>query len=170
MRPTPNQLIRGIRDLLRQSVAPEVVSDQGILSLRKIMGILREFDWDEAAFVLSRENDALRAMACEIVAWSDEDARRSVALHPVLDRLQAILEAPESSDSFAAIRLLNDAYRHAIGAFLDAVDHADVPGCLAAAAALRGSFARRLANLGGCAVALKPSGNPLSAPGGGEAG
>lgn len=60
---TARELIKAVRELLRDAVMPEVKSDIARARLQQVMATLRDVDWDEAPLALLRENNALRALA-----------------------------------------------------------------------------------------------------------
>ncbi|MCC7099861.1 MAG: hypothetical protein IT500_09745 [Rubrivivax sp.] len=60
---TARELIKAVRELLRDVVLPEVKSDIARARLQQVMATLRDVDWDEAPLALLRENDALRTLA-----------------------------------------------------------------------------------------------------------
>jgi hypothetical protein len=141
MMPTPNEIARGIRELLRQDIAPEMKGERAVASLRKIMAILRDVDWDDAAFRLMRENAQLEAIAEDILAWigAAPDARFDDAQA----KLRGAVERGSAEDRFAALHQRNLRYRQAIAAFIDAASRAEAAGLTA----LRQRAAARLVAL-----------------------
>jgi hypothetical protein len=125
MRPDPADLIEGVRDLLRRTIAPELRSEQAILALRRIMVVLRDTDWNEAGFELMRENDVLRRLANDVIAWNGGAPSAAV------ESLRVLAEADAPQASYAAARALNSAYRYAFARLMDErKDAADLRGLL----------------------------------------
>src|SRR3546814_11159057 len=67
MKPSTNEIIAGVRNLLRKEIAPVADSEQAALTLRRIMVVLRETDWDEAAFHLLREIAVFQVLGRKII-------------------------------------------------------------------------------------------------------
>src|SRR5690606_33760499 len=68
----PGEAAEGIRKLLRATIGPELGSEQAVFTLRRIMTILRETNWDDAAFALMAENAALCTLAAQVGSVLDE--------------------------------------------------------------------------------------------------
>lgn len=113
MTPSPNQLIKGVRDLLRTSIGPELQSEQARFHLRKVMAVLRGTDWDEAAFALAREVAALQGVIAEASAW--------VAAHPQygLSAPDAALPGDAHLQGFALVQANHAACRRALAGFIE---------------------------------------------------
>jgi len=114
MRTTPEAAIEGVRRLLREAVGPELTSEQAVFTLRRIMAVLRETDWNDAGFALFRENEMLQALGLEILASRGES--RPVDPEP----LRAIVARPCRLDRFADVQALNDDYRRVYAALMAA--------------------------------------------------
>ncbi|MBX3595037.1 hypothetical protein [Sphingomonas sp.] len=127
MKPTPDELIRGVRDLLRQ-IGPELVSAEAKAALKRAMYVLRETAWEDEGFALMRENVVLAAMIDRVRAWHGEGAAPT--------RI-------ETPTSFGDARGTNMYLRCDLARLLDEL--AAQP--LDASAALRGELARSLAAL-----------------------
>ena len=80
MKPTPQQLIDGVRNRLRNAIAPEVTSAHGQAEVRRVMAVLRDLDWNEAAFILMRETGTLAQILADADAWLSSDPARARAL------------------------------------------------------------------------------------------
>jgi hypothetical protein len=141
MRPAPNEVARGIRELLRQDIAPEMKGERAVASLRKIMAILRDVDWDNAAFRLTRENAQFRSISEDIAEWiaAVADARFDEAR----TKLGDAIESGSDGDDFAALHERNVRYREAIAAFIEVASRGHAAGL----SALRQRAATRLAAL-----------------------
>ena len=113
MTPTPNQTMEGVRNLLRTSIAPELQSEQARFHLRKIMAVLRETDWEEAAFALMRENENLLGLIDVLAAW--------VAAYPRFGLAAPVSAKPDDPGlrGFALAQACNTAYRNALVGFVE---------------------------------------------------
>lgn len=111
MRTTPEAAIEGVRRLLREAIGPELTSEQAVFTLRRIMAVLRETDWNDAGLALIRENEMLQALGLEILA---EGEARSADLEP----LRAIVAKPCRLDRFADVQAMNDEYRRIYSALM----------------------------------------------------
>lgn len=119
MKPTPNQMVDGIRAVLRETVLPASASDETQIAVRQIMVVLRETDWDEFAFALLRENAALAALAGEAAAWIGAQHERQAAFTGLQTGLKAGAEGLSEDGSFAHARQRNLELRKALADFVD---------------------------------------------------
>ncbi len=62
MRPTPDEVMAGIRALLKQEIAPSMPA-HAQPQLKRIMAVLRDGRWNEAGFDLLRENAVFAELA-----------------------------------------------------------------------------------------------------------
>ena len=67
MRPTPDEIIGGVRKLLKEEIAP-CVSKDATPQLRRILSVLRDFRWNDAVFDLLHENATLLRCVEKIAA------------------------------------------------------------------------------------------------------
>jgi hypothetical protein len=146
MRPTPNQIIRGVRDLLREDIAPELGSERAVISLRKIMSILRDLDWNEASFRMRRENAELRTLGEEVLSWIDESTPRRLTFEAALEALNAARRFRDP-DSFAQLNDENLAHRRAIAAFVETASRGAAPESAREGVAMRKRIAAKFADL-----------------------
>lgn len=78
MRPRPSEVVRGIRRVLADVVAPDLQSEYARLRVREIRTVLAQVDWDEIALTYLRETQELSALADDVIRWtSAAGARRS---------------------------------------------------------------------------------------------
>lgn len=143
MRPSPNQLVSAIRDVLRDSIAPELKGERAILNLRKVMSVLREVDWDDAAFQLATENDALRELASEGLRWIDAQSGGRAGNADAADLILGFLSTAERPRTYAELAQANVAGRTALAALIEAASRRKSDS----AAELRARLARALASL-----------------------
>ena len=107
MRPTPAELAAGVRALLRETVRPELAADERRHQFRRLMAVLRDVRWDEAAFDLLKENAALEDMLRDCIASQpSSEAPWPPAIH------QALRETSQPG-SFAEANARNHTLRDA---------------------------------------------------------
>lgn len=69
MRPTPAELISGVRRILRDVIEPDLSSEYAKARLGEIRAVLAQFDWDDAGIATLRETDALGELLSECRDW-----------------------------------------------------------------------------------------------------
>jgi hypothetical protein len=149
VKPEPNELINGIRDVLRQSIAPELTSGPAVAALRRIMVILKETDWNETSFLIAKENRTLAALLQDARAWAMSSPRHG----DIATRLDAAVLGPdEDFGSFRAVSDRNAMLRRALADFISVVAR-DETARDAEAHALRRRMATALARPAGGATA-----------------
>jgi hypothetical protein len=95
-------------------VGPELTSEEARFSLRRIMAVLRETDWNDAGFALVRENEMLQRLGLDILAAPGD------ILAADLEKLRAIVAKPCRLDRFADVAAMNDDYRGIFSALMAA--------------------------------------------------
>jgi hypothetical protein len=83
MRPTPAEVIAGVRRILKDVVEPEVGSEYARSRLREIRAVLAQVDWDDAAFHLRRECDSLQDQLVAARSWIAAEPQRLAAFEQV---------------------------------------------------------------------------------------
>lgn len=121
MRPDPNELIRGVRQLLREVVAPELSSGVAALSLRRIMQILRDTDWNETAFQVEAENGRLASLVGLARRWADGDPDRPSLIAAVDAAVPLPVETTTPASTFVEAAAFNCAQRAWLAAFVDLI-------------------------------------------------
>jgi hypothetical protein len=147
MKPTPQQLIDGVRSRLREVIAPELVSDHARAEIRRVMAVLRDVDWNDAAFITMRENVALEGILADVNAWIEADAARAQALGLTSTPGSIAADSPRS---FAECDARNRACRAALAGMIRALSMArsdTKPSWQPELSRLRADIARRLAEL-----------------------
>lgn len=119
MKPTPNQMVDGMRALLRESVLPRIESDEATADARRIMVVLRDTDWNEFGFALLRENAALAGLAAQALEWSVAQVSRQAHFAPLRPTLHASQDGASRDDSFARAQQRNLELRKALADFVD---------------------------------------------------
>jgi hypothetical protein len=120
MRPTPAEVIAGVRRILRDVVEPEVGSEYARTRLREVRAVLAQVDWDDAALQVRRGRDTLQELIAECHDWMSGVAGGEAAFSHLLPRLVPVdRAAPET------LAELNAAYA------ADATLLAEVSGALA---------------------------------------
>lgn len=76
MRPTPAEIIVGVRRILREVVEPDVKSDYARAAVRDVRAVLAQVDWDDAGVRLLRENATLHRILLDCRDWISTDAAR----------------------------------------------------------------------------------------------
>ncbi|WP_216892261.1 hypothetical protein [Nocardia alni] len=59
MRPSPSEVVAGIRAILAETIAPELTSEHARSRLAEIRAVLAQIDWDDAGFTLASRSDEL---------------------------------------------------------------------------------------------------------------
>ncbi|GAA1651721.1 hypothetical protein [Georgenia ruanii] len=77
MRPLPSEVIAGVRQILKETIAPELTSAHARSRLEEVRAVLAQVDWDDAAFALARRNRALADALRRIEDWRSGDPRRA---------------------------------------------------------------------------------------------
>lgn len=115
MRPTPQELVDGVRRLLRDVVAPELTSAHAKHRLAEIRSGLAQVDWDDAGLRLRREVVTRRSLLEELQQWwmTDPSARPPAE---VSELVRLALDG-ETADTFRAVAAQHDV----VGAALAAV-------------------------------------------------
>lgn len=62
MRPSPDEVVAGLRAILKQEIAP-LLPKEAQSHIRRVMAVLRDGRWNESAFDLLRENFAFAKLA-----------------------------------------------------------------------------------------------------------
>jgi hypothetical protein len=122
VRPTPSEVIEGVRRILRDVVAPEVSSEYARSRLRAVLAVLAEVDWDDAPLRLLRDNQDLQTLLDRCEAWAAEDPARAAAFDDL--RRPASAPAGERLDgpSFADLNRLNGEYRSLVARMIGSLD------------------------------------------------
>ncbi len=116
MKPTPDDLAKGIRALLRE-VAPQITLPQGTRHLRRAMATLRDARWSEAGFDLLA-NNAVLADALDAVRVTPGATAAIAGLCAEIDALVADRTAPVS---FATANDRNQSLRNLLCRSLEAL-------------------------------------------------
>lgn len=122
MRPCPNEVIAGVRDILKREISPHL-PDYAQPHLKRIMAVLRDGRWDDAAFDVLQENAQFADLARVCAARIDRAGERPEALEGCASALRAAAEfgAPAS---FAQANAINRTLRGALVGCLEAMrDH-----------------------------------------------
>lgn len=100
MRPTPAEIIAGVRRILREIVEPDVTSDYARAAVRDVRAVLAQVNWDDAGIRLVHDNATLHRILLDCRDWIRADAcrnsyfqQREADLHDVRDDEWA--EAPD---------------------------------------------------------------------------
>lgn len=162
MKPTPNELISGVRKLLKEEVGPELEGSTGITALKKIMSVLRDIDWNEAGFRLIAENDQLLQLldriSAQIVVLEDT---------PVLSSLQGRIRScsGSSATSFASALQLNEERRALIAEFVEIISNEEAsPLPSSECATWRSELAKALASMHASSSSDDTNPHPVKAP------
>jgi hypothetical protein len=138
MRPSPDEVIAGVRAILKQDVAaalPAAAQPQ----LKRVMAVLRNGRWNEAAFDLLRENAEFARLASDCAARLDRENGLPVSFASISATLRTAANY-EPPSSFAEANKANRCLRKALAACLEAVRDAPLSGlddlCNAIGAAL----------------------------------
>lgn len=122
MRPAPDEVIAGVRALLKQEVGPSLPK-HAQPHLRRIMSVLRDGRWNEAAFDLLRENTLFASLALKCVDALDAAAQSMPDTSSLAEELRAAAGA-QTPATFAAANEINRRSRAALCQFIEtARDH-----------------------------------------------
>ncbi len=119
MRPSPDEVIAGVRAILKQDIAsalPPAAQPQ----LKRVMAVLRDGRWNEAAFDLLRENATFARLASDCAARLDREDGLPVGLSSLSATLRDAAEH-RSPTSFAEANEVNRFLRKALAACIEAV-------------------------------------------------
>lgn len=120
MRPTPNELIAGIRSLLRDSIGSHLQDPAAAADLKKVMSVLRDVDWNEAGFALLAENRELVRLLDEIKCWVSGLPSGAPVFAGLLQEMPACTGRPEAR-TFAEAIDVNQTCRSLLGDFVDLI-------------------------------------------------
>lgn len=117
MRPTPAELIEGVRETLRP-LGRELGSAQARRDFRRAMYILREGRWNDAVFDLLNENEKIAEALRLIRDWLNDQAAPGMFGH-IAEEIELLLEDKTLPRNFTAANARNHALRAAMSRFLD---------------------------------------------------
>lgn len=66
MRPSPQELVDGVRRILKEVVEPELTSDHARQRLAETRAVLAQLDWDNAGLLLAQRTAALREVLADL--------------------------------------------------------------------------------------------------------
>lgn len=124
MRPTPDEVIAGVRALLKQEIAP-ALDPTAEKMLKRVMAVLRDGRWNEAAFDLLRENAAFADLARQCATRIDASAGLPDAMSTIAAALVAAADRPAAA-SFVEANAMNLALRSALSRFIEQVRDGDL--------------------------------------------
>lgn len=110
MRPSPAEVVSGIRTILADTIAPELTSDHARSRLSEVRAVLAQIDWNDAGFILAARS---RALAEQLIA-SSRWIRDDVPPLPVEDTYEGYQTFYEQLNTLAIEAL--DALRTHLGA------------------------------------------------------
>jgi len=114
MKPSPSEVVKGIRALLREA-ASEITNAKNSSNYRRAMAILRDTRWDEAGFDVLAENAAM-AEALRMIRSDQPDAVSGLS-----EEIERVLADRTAPTSFAAANARNGTVRDLLARTLDAV-------------------------------------------------
>lgn len=119
MRPCPNEVIAGVREILKREISPHL-PDYAQPHLKRIMAVLRDGRWDDAAFDVLHENAQFADLARVCAARIDSAGEQPEALEACAHALRAAAEfgAPAS---FTEANSINRTLRGALVGCLEAI-------------------------------------------------
>lgn len=77
MKPLPSDVIAGVRQILKETIEPELQSDHARSRLQELRAVLAQIDWDDAAYVLTERNRVLLDALQRIARWREGDPARA---------------------------------------------------------------------------------------------
>jgi hypothetical protein len=103
MRPTPAEVIAGVRRVLRDVVEPEVASDYARSRLREVRAVLAQLDWDDAALSVRRQQDTMLGLLNGAREWIAGDGARASAFGDLFPRLSSADAETEGAETLAEL-------------------------------------------------------------------
>jgi hypothetical protein len=103
MRPSPDEVIAGVRRILRDVVEPEVSSEYARSRLREAVACLGQVNWNDAVSQVERQSERYRGLLLAAREWIADDDSRASAFSPVTRQPQTA-EAQRSFAELGAIR------------------------------------------------------------------
>ena len=101
MRPTPDEVITGIRRILKDVVEPAVTSDYALTALANVRAAMAQVDWNDASTTLAVESAALQGIAARAITWIDEESDRRTAFADQRRALDDVARTvPDALDGF----------------------------------------------------------------------
>lgn len=104
MRPSPADVITGVRRILKDVVGPEVASEYARSRLAEVRAVLAQVDWNDAALRLRQDVLVQRQLLAEIDRW------RSASLDRV-EHFAAVAPANICTELPATYDELDEVYR-----------------------------------------------------------
>lgn len=117
MRPTPEEVIVAVRALLKSDIAPHQPAPAQ-LQLKRVMAVLRDGRWNEAAFDLMHENTVFAGLARSSAARLEMEGNGS--LEQLARELAASADI-EQPRSFAEANEINRDLRDALARLIEKI-------------------------------------------------
>lgn len=92
MRPTPAEVISGVRRILADVVDPEVRSEYARARLREVRAVLAQLDWDNAGLGLQSDVARMRQLLRELCEWATAEPVRERHFAPYTDQLRTVID------------------------------------------------------------------------------
>jgi hypothetical protein len=102
MRPTPAEVIAGVRRILKEAIEPELTSDYARSRLTEIRAVLAQVDWDDSATALARGNAEVAALAERAMEFIERSDTSRDAFADCRTGLEHAAAAPADIEPFAA--------------------------------------------------------------------
>jgi hypothetical protein len=90
VRPTPSEVVQGVRRILRDVIEPDLTSEHARKQLRQIRAVLAQVDWNDAGFTLAERNRRLADALMDLRRWVEQDTQRMSAFAAAAPALQDI--------------------------------------------------------------------------------
>lgn len=97
MRPTPAEVITGVRRILKDVVEPAVSSDYASNALNQVRAVLAQVDWNDSSTALAVESRALSELAQQGMDWIGAAEGRRARFGVGLEQLRMIASAEENA-------------------------------------------------------------------------
>lgn len=124
MRPSPDEVIAGVRAILKQDIAP-ALSPPAQAQFKRVMAVLRDGRWNEAAFDLLRENAEFSRLARDCAASLDRESDLPGGLGSLSESLRVAADH-QPPTSFAEANEANRSLRAELARWIEAAR--DGPG------------------------------------------
>jgi hypothetical protein len=101
MRPTPAEVVAGVRQILKEVIEPEIQSDYARSRLAEVRAVLAQVNWDDSITLLSTANAQAGALARRALRFVDLSAVRQEAFADCREGLEQAAAAPAAIEPFA---------------------------------------------------------------------
>lgn len=99
MRPTPAEVISGVRRILADVIDPEIRSEYARARLREVRAVLAQLDWDNAGLGMQSDVARMRQLLGEFSRWATAEPARSRHFAPYTAQLGTMIASETDAGS-----------------------------------------------------------------------